>query len=205
MLAKDDKTSTTKSEATRNALILAARQVMAKKGIANTRIADIVNKAKVSHGTFYVYFKNKDDIVSEVVNPVLDKLYDAASISWDKGDIRASIEHAVRSYMEIYSSNADAMGIFVDGSREDEILRRFYLDARRRFNRRILKNLEKASEAGLTRKVDLNIASFAMANMVDSFAYHWYCLTPPEHREALGFDEICKTLTDLWFNAVYGE
>jgi AcrR family transcriptional regulator len=43
-----------------------AMKLMNKKGFDNTTIAEISKAAKVSVGTFYLYYKSKDDIFSEI-------------------------------------------------------------------------------------------------------------------------------------------
>lgn len=51
---------------TRRRLISAARVILATKPFEDVSIEDITKKAGVSTGTFYTYFKRKEDIVSEL-------------------------------------------------------------------------------------------------------------------------------------------
>jgi AcrR family transcriptional regulator len=46
----------------RTALVDAAREVFVARGFHGTRVDDIVEAAGVSHGAFYRYFRNKDEI-----------------------------------------------------------------------------------------------------------------------------------------------
>lgn len=55
-------------EATRRELLGAALEVFGEKGYAPTTISDIVSAAGVTQGTFYLYFTNKADIFSELLN-----------------------------------------------------------------------------------------------------------------------------------------
>lgn len=48
---------------TMTALLDAGMSVLADKGLHGARIDDVVETAGVSHGTFYLYFSNKDDLV----------------------------------------------------------------------------------------------------------------------------------------------
>lgn len=50
-------------EATRSKLLDAAIAVLAERGYHAARVDDIVERAGVSHGTFYLYFANKDATV----------------------------------------------------------------------------------------------------------------------------------------------
>ncbi|WP_373898001.1 TetR/AcrR family transcriptional regulator [Haloimpatiens sp. FM7315] len=51
----------------RNSLYDAAYELFITKGINNTAIDDIVKKAGVAKGTFYLYFKDKYDIVDRII------------------------------------------------------------------------------------------------------------------------------------------
>lgn len=51
----------------RNNLFNAAYELFIIKGINNTAIDDIVKKAGVAKGTFYLYFKDKYDIVDKII------------------------------------------------------------------------------------------------------------------------------------------
>lgn len=51
---------------TRKKLLSAANELIKEKGIANISVEDITKKAKVAKGTFYTYFKKKEDITNAV-------------------------------------------------------------------------------------------------------------------------------------------
>jgi AcrR family transcriptional regulator len=54
-------------EKTREDLIEAAERVISRKGLHQTRIADIAAEADVGLGTFYLHFKTKNEIFMELV------------------------------------------------------------------------------------------------------------------------------------------
>ncbi len=62
---------------TKKKLMEAAKELVCEKGLANTSIAEITKKCGVANGTFYTYFKKKEDIVfalsREMYQEVLDK------------------------------------------------------------------------------------------------------------------------------------
>lgn len=51
---------------TRKKLLAAGKKLICEKGLSNTAIEEITEAAGVSKGTFYTYFKRKEDIVSEL-------------------------------------------------------------------------------------------------------------------------------------------
>ena len=82
----EKKTTTRQARAveTRKKIIQAAKVLIAAKGFADTSIEDIAKQAGVSTGSFYTYFKKKEDVVealnqtdfyrlAEIVNEMKDK------------------------------------------------------------------------------------------------------------------------------------
>ena len=55
-------------EERRKELIAIAEQLFIKKGYEQTAVSDIVKKAKVAQGTFYYYFKTKEEILDAIVD-----------------------------------------------------------------------------------------------------------------------------------------
>ncbi len=51
---------------TRDAIIRAAEKIHEERGLSNASVDDIVAEAGVSKGSFYVYFKRKEDVASEI-------------------------------------------------------------------------------------------------------------------------------------------
>ena len=62
-MAKDDDNKLSK----RNALLKTAFDLFAEKGFAKTTISDIVEKAGLAKGTFYLYFKDKYDLRDKLI------------------------------------------------------------------------------------------------------------------------------------------
>ncbi|MEZ0322730.1 MAG: TetR/AcrR family transcriptional regulator [Hydrogenothermaceae bacterium] len=64
---------------TRDRLLEAAKQLFSEKGYHETRVSDIVSKAEVAQGTFYIYFKSKEDIFLQLIKKIHKELLDKLS------------------------------------------------------------------------------------------------------------------------------
>jgi len=62
-----------KKEWTKKAVLNAAKTIFFEKGYLNTTINEIANKARVSNGAIYLYFKSKDDLYLSLIEPVLEE------------------------------------------------------------------------------------------------------------------------------------
>lgn len=66
--------------ARRRELVAAARDLFSARGVDSTSIEDITRAAGVAHGTFYLYFKTKDDAINAVMAEIAgEKVADVAS------------------------------------------------------------------------------------------------------------------------------
>lgn len=61
---------------TREALVRAAAQEMAEKGIEHASLNAICDRAGFTRGAFYVHFKDRDDLLAAVVEGVLGRFQD---------------------------------------------------------------------------------------------------------------------------------
>jgi AcrR family transcriptional regulator len=67
-------------ERRRRQIIEAAYEVFARKGYSAAGIADIAEELGIGHGTFYRYFKNKRDILDQVVDYGVERIMDALTL-----------------------------------------------------------------------------------------------------------------------------
>jgi AcrR family transcriptional regulator len=67
-------------ERRRTQIIEAAYEVFAIKGYSATGIADIAERLGIGHGTFYRYFKNKRDILDQVVDYGVERIMQALEV-----------------------------------------------------------------------------------------------------------------------------
>lgn len=58
-------------------IIKAAEMLFAEKGFENTAVSEIVKSIGVAQGTFYYYFKSKEDVFSAIAETAMEKLTEA--------------------------------------------------------------------------------------------------------------------------------
>src|SRR5213082_3159359 len=66
-------------------LLDAAMTVLEERGYHAARVDDIVKVAKTSHGTFYLYFANKEDLFRALVGDVAEEMTTLANSLGDVG------------------------------------------------------------------------------------------------------------------------
>src|ERR1700752_90645 len=91
----------------RQVLLRAARDVFATKGYHEAKIDDIVARAKVAKGTFYLYFPDKRSVFSELVDGLFARL-GAAILKVDPGeDVEAQVKHNIRAIVAVLLDDKD--------------------------------------------------------------------------------------------------
>jgi AcrR family transcriptional regulator len=64
----------------RRQIIEAAYDVFSRKGYGTAGIADIAEQLGIGHGTFYRYFKNKRDILDQVIDYGVERIMDTLAL-----------------------------------------------------------------------------------------------------------------------------
>ena len=73
----------------RTELVEAAEQLFIEKGFEETSVSDIVKKVHVAQGTFYYYFRSKDDVLDEIVDRIMDDIVDIMDVVMNNDELNA--------------------------------------------------------------------------------------------------------------------
>ncbi len=96
-----------KKKQKREALLSAAYDLFTSQGIFDTSISDIVKKAEMAKGTFYLYFKDKFDIRTALITEKAGKLFSVVREKMrDKRE--GSLEETVIRLVDIIIDELDA-------------------------------------------------------------------------------------------------
>lgn len=90
-----------RSDDKRLALLDAAEQIVAERGLANAPTSAISKRAGVAEGTLFTYFSTKDDLVNALYRSIKRDLADCLLSDFPRhGTLRARIEHVWRSFVK---------------------------------------------------------------------------------------------------------
>lgn len=189
---------TPKGRRTQNALIAAARDIFARDGFVDARIADIADRAGVAHGTFYSYFESKEQIFRAVIHELEMDLAKGRPNSNHEAPPADRIEEANRHYLRTYRENAALFATLEQAATLTPELRLLRKEGRTSLVVRAERAIQQWQELGLADpSLDARYAANALGNMVDRFAYVWLVLGEEFEEEA-----AVTTLTRLWVQAL---
>ena len=190
--AEENGPVTPKGRRTRAKLIAAASEVFAERQYLDTNVADIVARAGVSHGTFYTYFRSKEEIFKEVAVGLQEvMLATREHAPRETGlSLLERVERTNRAYLEAYKEQAALFAVVEQVASFNPEFRAI----RHGFVERSERSIARMQEDGIAHDdIDPRYAANALGSMVDRFAYVWLVLG-----EDFDFDEAVRTLTLLW-------
>jgi len=90
-----------RQERTRQSILDAATERFAEKGVATVSVEEIIEAADVSRGTFYKMFKHKEDVLSEILQPLMEN-YGARLAAIDSTDPLVILDQVFDVYIQIW-------------------------------------------------------------------------------------------------------
>lgn len=184
---------TLKGQRTRARLVAAAGEVFCERGFNETRMSDIAERAGVAHGTVYVYFESKSDVLRSVV---ADLLADIAGYlrGIEAADTAGRIAEANERYLRVYAEHARLLQVVEQVGTSDPSFDDLLSDFRERHVQRVADGIRRLQNRGLVpREIDAEVAAPALSAMVEGYA---------RHNRDFDVAEVSNTLTLLWLRAL---
>lgn len=98
---------------TRREILLAGRALFSEKGLYESRVEEITERADIGKGTLYRYFRSKEVLILAVVEAGFDDLRRrVAERIAGRDRLEARVEAIARAHVEFFGENSDLMRIF---------------------------------------------------------------------------------------------
>jgi len=152
-------------------LLDAGAEIFAERGYHAARVDDVVKIAKTSHGTFYLYFANKEDLFRALATEVAEEMAGLAEAlpriaPGESGyrDLRAWLER----FAELYEHYGPVIRTWTEAEIGDSEFGRLGSDVLAEFAR----TLARRVRADATDDVDPGIAAMVLVAMIERFNYY---------------------------------
>src|SRR2546423_6705565 len=152
-------------------LLDAGRVVFEQRGYHAARVDDVVKMAKTSHGTFYLYFSNKEDLFKALAE---DAMAEMASLADEIGTIssdeegRAAVHNWVERFTDVYARHSTVIRAWTEGEIVDNDLGRQGQKLLARLAQALTKRINEADPG---TGADADIAALACLAMLERFTY----------------------------------
>jgi len=200
---------TRRGERTKAAILASAEAAFARDGYVAARISDIADGAGVALGTFYVYFKNKDEVLAELLDGIFSEMYQSSRAPWLDEPPLDAIRGAVAGYLTAYRNHADMLRVMREALTVDPTFNAFWFAWRAKFLSRIVRNIQESQVRGVVQST-LNplLAASALGGMLDDFCWIWLSMGGDEavgqaKPTTLDLDEAIDVLSTLWHRSLF--
>jgi AcrR family transcriptional regulator len=179
-------------------LLDAGAEVFATRGYHAARVDDIVKLARASHGTFYLYFSNKEDLFRALVAEVSDEMQLLADslgpLSAGPDGLR-ELEDWIDQFVVLYERHGAVIRAWTEAEIGSHEFGRLGNDLLAKFTRVLTQRIERASPASM----DASVAALALVAMLERLNY--YAITG---QVKVSRAEMVATLARVTHAAIFG-
>ena len=188
------------NKSTREILVKNAINLFAKKGYSNTSIREIGKKAGISSSIIYHYFKNKEEMLFEIIHSATQDLIQSLHEIEDRNsDPAECLREMLKEQSIIYSlkGKKEAKILAFDShqlrGKRGEIIRKLQYDIYEIYKRKIQEIKDKKL---LRDDIDLTVLTFSIFGIINSF-HGWY-----KNSGRLSEEEVAENMERFLFNGI---
>jgi len=157
-----------RTKATRDALLGAAREELRKRGYANATVAGIVKRARRAHGTFYLYFPNKEAVYAVLLDDMWSDLKAQGRAIWNPDEPMLSVTATIQRFITAYGDNLDLWELAEDMSATNPHFLKLRIEHHHLLARKIRSGIEGSIDAGNVAGLDLDVLANILAGMLEA-------------------------------------
>jgi AcrR family transcriptional regulator len=179
-------------------LLDAGVEIFAQRGFHAARVDDIVKLAKTSHGTFYLYFSNKEELFRALAQEVAGEMITLADSlpPVDPGpEGRAELRAWLARFVEVYEHYGPVIRAWTEAEIGGSEFGRLGTDVLTEFSRVLTGRIRRSSSPDINPQ----IAALAVVAMIERFNY--YVLS---RQVDVSRDEMLDTLATVTHAGLFG-
>ena len=153
---------------------MAAEQVFVRKGFREATIAEIAREADFAVGTFYNFFKNKDELYAQVLDGIAREFM--AEFERDvqqRDDPTNALSALIDLRIRIFDQHREFFRLFFEQSAAGVSLTRKHLRFRERCRTAVRDIFARGIELGVFDDVDPLYAAICLDGMLNAFVRYW--------------------------------
>ncbi|MCL4442226.1 MAG: TetR/AcrR family transcriptional regulator [Firmicutes bacterium] len=179
-------------------IINASLEVFTEFGYVKTTVDDITTRADIGHGTFYKYFKNKQDLLSFLADDLIEIMVEYHP-KHKELSVYERIKDRIQVVMDFYVNHRNILLVLNEAMIVDRQFEEKWIKIHETLNKYAERNLKASADKGYCRNVDMDMAIIALFSMVEGYA-HYTLKQPPG---AMDINAIVDTMADLCYHALF--
>lgn len=162
------------------AILEAAVKTFARFGFHGTRVADIAREAGVADGTVYIYFQNKEDILTSLFQELMDRFVSDLKAELERyNGTKCKLETLIDYHFRVLNNRPEqAMVTQIELRQIDQEINRGISLPLRSYFRLIEEVIKEGQDAGLYRRdIDIRTARKVVFGAIDEVVTCWVMST----------------------------
>jgi AcrR family transcriptional regulator len=180
-------------------IMICAIEVFSEIGYMKATVKDITAKANVGHGTFYHYFKNKNDLLDRLVDGLIEKVDKDVYPKTLSGNLYEAMRNEAQKILDYYNHNRGILLALKEAMMVDQHYNEKWLKISESLFRRIERDIKGSIKKGYCHNINVDVTIRALACMFEGYGHH-LMRQPAGQRET---QIAAESLTDLCYQAVF--
>ncbi len=178
----------------------AAEALLRERPFRELTVDEVMRRTGLSRPSFYVYFKDRHELVLRVVSHLQAELLEVANEWYQsrEGGVTA-LRTALEGVVEVYGRHGAVLRALADAAADDLEVEAVYGDLIRSFIQATSQHIAEEIEAGNVSDVDAAEIAKALVWMTERYLYHAFAPGAPASHGA-----VLKSLATVWSRALYG-
>jgi TetR/AcrR family fatty acid metabolism transcriptional regulator len=200
----DAQSGETADEKTRNgkyeAILRAAAKVFARSGYFNAKVSDVARTAGVADGTVYLYFKNKDDLLTSIFSWAMGEFLSRARAEIvGLSDPSEKLRRFANLHFLLLEQERDIAIVFqIELRQSTKFMEQFSTTYLAEYLQMLREIIEDGQRQGLFRRqLNSTVVTKALFGMLDEMATNWV-LSHKNH----SLTSMVEPVLDIFFNGV---
>lgn len=178
-----------KGELRKKQILDGAKKLIARKGYYQTHVEDILREVKIGKGTFYLYFKNKEDLFISILERFLDDWEESVlKVTTDSGqkDLQLYFQTLITRSLYFFEMNKELCNIYLRIGPGISDIFEPYIE---RFEQKMLKyvtdELQKGVQAGFFRTdMDIDVMANILVGAHLRIAYYYFVVKKRKRKKS---------------------
>ncbi len=183
---------------TRRKLLAAARKVLVRRGLQAARVEEITKVARVGYGTFYRYFRDKQEALEAVMEDVHSQLQDAGfPCRIEATHLENQIRSGITNYLKAYYRNREVLLVLQPAGLLSPRMLKLLGEMRERDVQRMVREIKGLCALGWVIEGNPEVLSLALLESVDRVAQEWILRRP-----RVKVEDLAETLCWIWLRVI---
>ncbi len=196
-----------KGELRKNQILDCSKKIFSEKGYYETYVEEVIKEARVGKGTFYRYFKNKEDLFISVLIKFLNEWEEFASIDiveFKRDNINDLFMTLISRSFKFFQDNEELCNIYLRvGPGLNNIFEPYLVRFEQQMLNYIILYLQEGIKLGIIKQdLDIELAANMVAGAFLRVDYYYFILKKNSGSGRMDIDTMAKSFYETVMHGI---